>query len=328
MTAKNGSNGQGYPHHPAASAYPMMPEEELAIMVADMREHGFDFRYPVYLLDGQVLDGRNRQKAALLAGVEPIYADLPADTDAEQFVERANEHRRHLTPEWLEQRRQERRDRVVRRQQAGESTRKIAAAEDISQTQVMRDLAAAQADSPEPQVNPSGSPGPEGGTVTGLDGKTYPSKPRKKKAEPPTEEGRISAEDLIVPALGGGEDTETLRRKYELALKVNRQLRDKVAWWERHAADWERMYHEQTAELAKERAERRAEQQRTHDDLAEYESWKFNRSLDSIFDLLNKSSLTKLYREFAKEYHPDRGGSTEAMQVVEAVFAALRALKK
>jgi len=45
---------RSYPAHPASEVYPAMPESELTFLVADMSENGFDPRYPIYLLDGQI----------------------------------------------------------------------------------------------------------------------------------------------------------------------------------------------------------------------------------------------------------------------------------
>ena len=85
--------------HPLANAYPRLPDDELNRLTADMEANGYDPRFPVVLYEGKILDGRNRQIAAGNAEVEPVYVELPADADPEAFVERANEHRRHLTPD-------------------------------------------------------------------------------------------------------------------------------------------------------------------------------------------------------------------------------------
>jgi hypothetical protein len=52
---------------------------------------------PIVLHDGMILDGGNRYRACLLAGVEPVFTTF-AGASIVQFVLGANLHRRHLTP--------------------------------------------------------------------------------------------------------------------------------------------------------------------------------------------------------------------------------------
>src|SRR5262249_31747299 len=117
--------------HAAAEAYPLMPDDELSLLVEDMKANGFDPHFPIARFKDQILDGRNRQRAADLAEVNPTYIDLPEDTDPEKYVERANEHRRHLTQKWLEVRRRERIERVAEARRNGDSIRTIAEAEKV-----------------------------------------------------------------------------------------------------------------------------------------------------------------------------------------------------
>src|SRR5690606_3352414 len=51
---------------------------------------------PILLLDGMVLDGRNRQWACEFAQIEPIYEQYTG-TDPLNFVLSKNLHRRHLS---------------------------------------------------------------------------------------------------------------------------------------------------------------------------------------------------------------------------------------
>ncbi len=76
----------------------MLPDEELTALASDIEAHGL--RHPVVLLDGQVLDGRNRQAACALAGVEPTYQEFDPDLHGPTpvaFVLSENVSRRHLT---------------------------------------------------------------------------------------------------------------------------------------------------------------------------------------------------------------------------------------
>jgi len=81
------------PDHPLSELFPLMEEPELTALAADIQANGL--RTPILLFDDQILDGRNRYRACLLAGVEPVTAEF-AGEDPLQFVLSANLHRRHL----------------------------------------------------------------------------------------------------------------------------------------------------------------------------------------------------------------------------------------
>jgi DNA modification methylase/ParB-like chromosome segregation protein Spo0J len=81
--------------HPIACIFPMLPDHELQELANDIREHGL--REPVVMLDGKVLDGRNRWMACIYAGVEPRTIEYKGSPqDALAFVWSTNVHRRHL----------------------------------------------------------------------------------------------------------------------------------------------------------------------------------------------------------------------------------------
>jgi len=84
--------------HPLAKIFPMMADDELADLAADIRAHGL--LHPIVrTVDGRVLiDGRNRLKACEIAGVRPHFADMVRDEDeARGLIESANLQRRHMT---------------------------------------------------------------------------------------------------------------------------------------------------------------------------------------------------------------------------------------
>jgi ParB-like nuclease domain len=61
--------------HPAAEAFPMMPEDELEELAEDIKANGL--RHPILLdKDGVLIDGRNRFEACKRAGVEPKFETL------------------------------------------------------------------------------------------------------------------------------------------------------------------------------------------------------------------------------------------------------------
>ena len=127
--------------HRLADEYPLMPETELESLIIDMKTRGYDPIFPLVIFEGKILDGRNRFLAAGRAGVEPTSRSFSGDeAKAREFVQSVNEHRRHLTVEWLKAKRQERIERVASSHKNGQSTRTIAEKEGVSQTQVLNDM--------------------------------------------------------------------------------------------------------------------------------------------------------------------------------------------
>lgn len=76
-----------------------MAEDELADLKSSIADHGL--RHSIVLLDGQVLDGRNRQDACFAVDVPPMYRDFDPALDGDlpvSFVTDENLNRRNLTP--------------------------------------------------------------------------------------------------------------------------------------------------------------------------------------------------------------------------------------
>jgi hypothetical protein len=81
--------------HPAAEIFPLMDDEEMAGLAADIKDNGL--RSPIILdAEGRVVDGRCRLAACKLAGVEPTFTSLNGD-DPLTVVVSLNVHRRNLT---------------------------------------------------------------------------------------------------------------------------------------------------------------------------------------------------------------------------------------
>lgn len=82
--------------HPAAAMFPMMSDDELDELAADIAANGQ--REPIVLLaDGTLLDGRNRLAGCKLADVAPTFVVYDGD-DPDGFVASRNIHRRNMTP--------------------------------------------------------------------------------------------------------------------------------------------------------------------------------------------------------------------------------------
>lgn len=80
--------------HPLAEIFPLMDGPEFDALVADIAANGL--REPIVLLDGQILDGRNRYRACIKAGVFPASRAYRGEAQPLAAVLSANLHRRHL----------------------------------------------------------------------------------------------------------------------------------------------------------------------------------------------------------------------------------------
>lgn len=83
-----------YEFHRLANLFPLIEGQAYQDLMADVLRHGV--REPVWLYEGQVLDGRNRYRAAQAMGVECPFREYEGQ-DATAFVVSINLHRRHLT---------------------------------------------------------------------------------------------------------------------------------------------------------------------------------------------------------------------------------------
>lgn len=102
------------PFHPLADIFPLIEGSDFDDLVADIRTHGLHER--IELLEGQILDGRNRYLACVAAGLIPetvtaplishlrlfhsfvsAGAPTPSYDELEKFVLSKNLHRRQMT---------------------------------------------------------------------------------------------------------------------------------------------------------------------------------------------------------------------------------------
>jgi hypothetical protein len=81
--------------HPVADLFPMLADDELAELAEDIKQRGL--LHPIVLDgEGRILDGRNRQAACELAGVEPSTVVYDGD-DPDGYALAVNIARRHMT---------------------------------------------------------------------------------------------------------------------------------------------------------------------------------------------------------------------------------------
>jgi len=84
-----------YELHPLCTLFPRITGAEFDALVADIKANGL--REPIIIHDGMILDGGNRYRACIEAGVEPSVMKFGGG-NLVSYVLSANLHRRHLLP--------------------------------------------------------------------------------------------------------------------------------------------------------------------------------------------------------------------------------------
>ena len=85
-----------YPVHPACKIFPDASPEDYANMRESIRSRGLAVE--IELLDGQIIDGKNRDRICRELGIEARYIDVELATmDAYDYSAILNRDRRHLT---------------------------------------------------------------------------------------------------------------------------------------------------------------------------------------------------------------------------------------
>ena len=83
-----------YEFHELCCIFPRCSDEELQLLISDIRENGL--LTPITRYEGKILDGRNRYLACQMLNKEPDYVDFDG-TDPLPFVVSRNLCRRHLS---------------------------------------------------------------------------------------------------------------------------------------------------------------------------------------------------------------------------------------
>jgi len=83
-----------YELHDLCKLFPRLGGAEFDALCQDIKANGL--REPIVLHEGKILDGGNRYRACIEAGVDPLFVDFDGG-NVVSFVLSANLHRRHLT---------------------------------------------------------------------------------------------------------------------------------------------------------------------------------------------------------------------------------------
>lgn len=81
--------------HRVSELFPLMSESEFAELKADISRNGQ--REPIWVHDGQIIDGRNRYRACVELAIEPRLREWDGQGSLVAFVVSLNLHRRHLS---------------------------------------------------------------------------------------------------------------------------------------------------------------------------------------------------------------------------------------
>lgn len=80
--------------HPLADVFPLMQGKEFDEFIASIKNNGL--RDAIVIYEGKILDGRNRYRACLVAGIKPRTEQFNGGGNPALFVLDRNCHRRHL----------------------------------------------------------------------------------------------------------------------------------------------------------------------------------------------------------------------------------------
>jgi hypothetical protein len=186
-----------FEYHELANQWPLMEKGEYAAFEAGVKKVG-KINNACVLLNGKILDGRNRQRAAQNLKLPLPVRDFDPEIDGtpEQFVISMNDDRRHESQEAIIVRREARIQLVIDKKKEGKSNRAIADEVGVSEKQVRKDLKKSGADRSAPEKSE-----PSNGKVKGKDGKIYNShkteKEKKAAAEQDNPPEEVQHEELL-----------------------------------------------------------------------------------------------------------------------------------
>lgn len=88
--------------HQYANAFPMMTDKEYSDLIESMKSDGYHQHEPIMLYKGQILDGRNRHKAAQELNIMPMFVKFDGDDEAAyKYARSTNLARKHWSLDQL-----------------------------------------------------------------------------------------------------------------------------------------------------------------------------------------------------------------------------------
>jgi ParB-like chromosome segregation protein Spo0J len=87
--------GKEFEYHEVAAIFPMLEGETFEALKRDIEVNGQ--HDPIWIYQGKIIDGRNRERACRELGIEPGIRDWDGRGDLVAFVVSQNLQRRHLT---------------------------------------------------------------------------------------------------------------------------------------------------------------------------------------------------------------------------------------
>jgi hypothetical protein len=157
--------------HPLSAEYPDLTGPAAERMLEGLKKHGILNDRRIVLHDGMVLDGWQFYQACIAANVKPETRNAPRGMTPEEYVELANDTRRHETQETRAARASARRERVAEAKAAGKSNRQIADEERVAESTIRSDVEALRAQGAHVD--------PPMGQVTDTQGRKQPAKKGK-----------------------------------------------------------------------------------------------------------------------------------------------------
>ncbi len=81
--------------------FPEIVGEDFELLKGDIKNKGYDERYPIYTFEGKILDGWNRYRICKELEVTPNYKEFEgSDIEALEFVMRTNKRRNLTSSQW------------------------------------------------------------------------------------------------------------------------------------------------------------------------------------------------------------------------------------
>lgn len=187
------SGNTSYTFHQLANEWPLLSGKPFDDLVEDIRKNGLCQPISVNT-DNEILDGRNRYRACIEAGINPrveVVTDVITTDQIEAFIATRNLHRRHQSQEELAT--------IVQKMQAkGKSLREIEAETGIKRSKASRLTKSKRGTkSQDGSLSPNGTVSQEAETIVQVGksidgGPTSPPPPRRLTAE----EGKAIDRDL------------------------------------------------------------------------------------------------------------------------------------